>query len=178
MNLRKTLKEKYNKFSFIILLIAILLLPIYVLSGYNISPSSDDREEEQDEKIFQEKLIARFDSNSSEFELEIAETREQWTIGLMNRRNMDKEKGMVFIFPEESMQAFWMKNTYIPLDIIFLDSNQEVVNIEKNAVPLNETNRYRSISPARYVIELNAGVSDKYNIKPGDTVSFSSRRNI
>lgn len=119
--------------------------------------------------------------NTNEFMLEVADTPESRKTGLMNRTQMDQDKGMVFIFDNDGMYSFWMKNTLISLDILWLDSNYKIVYIAKNVPPCEETKTPKcpSYSPgvmARYVVELNAGVSDTGNIKVGDTFEvFSSQ---
>jgi uncharacterized membrane protein (UPF0127 family) len=100
------------------------------------------------------------------FDVELAVTREEQARGLMFRKTMDDRAGMFFIFKEEELRHFWMRNTLISLDIIFIDSNFLVVDIHKGAKPLDE----RAISsrrPARYVLEINAGKADKCRIKNG-----------
>ena len=95
-------------------------------------------------------------SESKKFFLEVADTPQERQIGLMYRKEMDKNRGMFFKSEEEKIQSFWMKNTFIPLDMIFLNSNYEVVGIIENVPILNEAKR--SIpKPSKYVVELNAG---------------------
>ena len=85
----------------------------------------------------------------------------------MNRDTMPQERGMIFIFPDEQPRAFWMKNTLIPLDILFLDSDGRVVSI---GYMEPHTGRAQSDHPARYAIELNAGQAEAAQIQPGDTI--------
>jgi uncharacterized membrane protein (UPF0127 family) len=84
---------------------------------------------------------------------------------------MPESAGMLFIFPQEEVRSFWMKNTYIPLDIIFVDASREIVTIQSNTQPLS-TEPVPSYKPAKYVIEVNAGFTSKHNIKEGDRVEF------
>jgi uncharacterized membrane protein (UPF0127 family) len=112
--------------------------------------------------------------NQKEYNLEVAKTIPQQTRGLMNRTSLCRDCGMIFIFNFEMTQTFWMKDTLIPLDIIFVDHNGLVINIatatsQPNA-PDNQLKLYRSTSPAKYVIELNAGDADKLSLKPGDII--------
>ncbi len=102
-------------------------------------------------------------------DIEIADTEQKRMQGLMFREHMDENRGMLFIFPREDYQAFWMKNTVIPLDMIFVNSKKEIINIHKNTTPFSEQT-YPSTAPAIYVIEVNAGFTDKYNIQPGDKI--------
>jgi uncharacterized protein len=110
------------------------------------------------------------------YSLEIAKTIPQKTIGLMNRTNLCPNCGMIFVSPLEMPQVFWMKNTLIPLDIIFLDKNGLVLNIA-SAVPQpntpdNQLDLYQSISPSKYVIELNSGDSSKLSLQAGDKIDL------
>jgi hypothetical protein len=78
---------------------------------------------------------------------------------------------MLFINSEEEMQSFWMKNTYIPLDMIFVNANKEIVTIHVNTTPLKEWN-YTSTKPALYVVEVNAGFTNRHGIGTGDKIDF------
>jgi len=107
----------------------------------------------------------------SSIELEFAETAKERAQGLMYRTELDENQGMLFIFPSEEMQSFWMHNTVLPLDMIFVSSNLEIITIRKNTKPYDDSS-YPSTKPAQYVIEVNAGYTDKFNIKVGDKVVF------
>lgn len=102
-------------------------------------------------------------------EIEIADDEEQRATGLMFRNKMDEDQGMFFIFDSEAPQAFWMRNTILPLDIIYVNSKMEIVTIIKNAKPYDDTS-LPSTKPAQYVVEVNAGYCDKYGIKEGDKI--------
>jgi uncharacterized membrane protein (UPF0127 family) len=104
------------------------------------------------------------------FLVELATTPEQRARGMMFRQNLDEDKGMLFIFEEEEVQPFWMKNTYIYLDIIWIDRSRKVVFISRNTPPCTEE-PYRSINPrkkAKYVLELPGGTADKIGLDVGD----------
>ncbi|MBN8572252.1 MAG: DUF192 domain-containing protein, partial [Ignavibacteria bacterium] len=81
-------------------------------------------------------------------------------------------EGMLFIFPEDADQAFWMKNTIMPLDILFINSNKEIVKIYKNATPYSEKSM-PSEKKAMYVVETVAGFCDKYGITEGDKIGYN-----
>lgn len=108
------------------------------------------------------------------FGVEIADTSEERTKGLMYRENMEENHGMFFIFDSESELNFWMKNTYIPLDIIFFDVDKKVLSIHKNVQPCKNDpcELYSSLRPAKYVLEVNAGVSDLLNVQEGDKITI------
>lgn len=107
------------------------------------------------------------------FNVELAVTPEQRNLGLMFRESLDFNKGMLFIFEEEGRHPFWMKNTLIPLDIIWIN-NKEVVSIKENIQPCKEY-FCPSIEPtenAKYVLEINGGISKNIGLKIGDTINF------
>ena len=109
-----------------------------------------------------------------EVDVEIVETDEKRHLGLMFRESMAENQGMLFIFDREELQGFYMRNTLIPLDIIFVDAKKKIVKIHKNAKPLDETD-LPSVKPSIYVVEVNGGFTDKFKIKEGDYIDW--RRN-
>ena len=111
--------------------------------------------------------IFKNDSLIQTIEVEFAKNDEERALGLMYRSSMDEHQGMWFIFPEEAPRSFYMRNTEIPLDIIYLNKDKKVVSIAKNARPYDETS-LPSERPAMYVLEINGGLSDKWGIEKGD----------
>ncbi len=105
------------------------------------------------------------------FYVEIADEVNERSQGLMFRENMDENKGMLFIFESEGIYPFWMKNTILPLDIIWLNSEKEIVFIKENSEPYN-TIPINPESSALYVLELNAGTAEKIEIGVGSKASF------
>lgn len=104
------------------------------------------------------------------FTVELALTREQMAQGLMNRPEMAQDAGMLFWFGKrEREQAFWMKNTLIPLDMLFIRADGRIHHIHENARPLDETS-IPSQGPVSAVLEINGGLSRKLGIAPGDMV--------
>lgn len=112
-------------------------------------------------------VTARFTSSDQELILETATNADAWAQGLMFRSNLSANQGMIFVFPDSQIRNFWMKNTYIPLDIIYLDSQLNVVDLYINTVPLQTDITYPSRLPAKYVVELASGSSSKLNIQQG-----------
>ena len=102
--------------------------------------------------------------------LEVADTPESRQTGLMRRDSMDRDHGMLFVFPREETLGFFMKNTRIPLDIIFLDASRRVVSIDSMR-PYDLTT-HSSARPAKYAIEVNAGVAKEAGIAVGDTIEL------
>ncbi len=105
---------------------------------------------------------------------ELAITEEQRQLGLMFRKGMKEDQGMLFIFEEEDYYSFWMKNTYFPLDMLWLDSNRLIVHIEEDVPPCpsEPCPSYTPERPARYVLELVSGSVRKHGLKIGDRLDF------
>lgn len=105
--------------------------------------------------------------------VEIADTLEKRTLGLMNREELGEFDGMFFVFDEEQEMSFWMKNTLISLDIIFIDSNYEIVKIHTAEPCISDLCKtYSSDALAQYVLEVNAGFSEKYGIVESMKISI------
>ncbi len=117
-------------------------------------------------------LKSKSDSLITTFEIEIAEDDYETQTGLMNRYSMDDEHAMLFIFPDMQLRSFYMKNTYIPLDIIYIDKDNIIVSIQANAKPLDETSLPSKV-PAQFVLEINAGLTQKWAIAIGDKIVFN-----
>jgi len=111
--------------------------------------------------------------NNERIEVEIADSPDEWDMGLMFRTNLSENKGMLFVFPNESLRSFWMKNTYVSLDIIFINSEGTILNFFENAEPLNELKTYTSSGGAKYVLELKNGTVERLKIKVGEKVNLS-----
>lgn len=108
------------------------------------------------------------------FQVEIADNSIERQQGLMFREQLDKDKGMLFIFDEEGIYPFWMKNTLIPLDMIWINEDKEIVYIENNAQPCKEEvcTSYNPNANARYVFEINSGLTNELGIKIGNKLDF------
>ncbi|MCA1934716.1 MAG: DUF192 domain-containing protein [Asticcacaulis sp.] len=104
------------------------------------------------------------------FQVEIADDEQERETGLMNRDKLPTGQGMLFLFPDARERAFWMKNTHIPLDILYISKSGEVISIQKNTMPMNETPLH-SFGPAAAVLEINGGQADALGIKPGDRIT-------
>lgn len=107
---------------------------------------------------------------SRTFHLELAKTDADRQTGLMNRDSMPMDHGMIFVFADEARRSFWMKNTRIPLDILYLDAAGRVVDI-KSMQPL-DLRGTPSAAPAKYAIELNLGASTLAGVKLGDVIAL------
>lgn len=110
------------------------------------------------------------------FQLEIAATQEERARGLMGRESILDDYAMLFVYESERRLSFWMKGTFIPLDILFLDSDGVVVDVQTMTPQIGATDselvRYRSAAPARYAMEMNAGLAETLGVEPGAVVLF------
>lgn len=103
--------------------------------------------------------------------VEVADTPDTQEQGLMYRKSLPENAGMLFLMPHEQVQVFWMKNTIIPLDIIFIYSDWKIAGIAENTKPYSEEN-ISIDKPTKYVLEVNAGFCKKHAIQPGDKIIY------
>ena len=152
-NIKKIIPTK--KYLLIALAISVLILAIY----YKKEVPSD-------------KIPIEIKGNT--VMVELADTKTEQAKGLMFRKNLDENEGMLFVFDSERRHSFWMKNTLIPLDMIWINSKNEVVHIEHSAPPCKESPcpTYSSDQYAQYVLELNGGWAIKHGLSLGDTIAF------
>lgn len=119
-----------------------------------------------------ELIIYKKDNTSNiALDIEIADTDYETATGLMHRDHMEEHQGMLFIFPDVAVHDFYMKNTKIPLDIIFIDAQLKIASFQKNAVPMDETSLSSKI-PVQYVLEVNAGLIDQWSLQVQDSIAF------
>jgi len=105
-------------------------------------------------------------------DIEVAATDQERQQGMMHRRFMSEGTGMLFLSDRDEPQSFWMKNTYVALDIIYIKSDKTIVSMQKNAQPLSETS-LPSSEDAQYVLEVPGGYCDTQGIGIGDKVDFT-----
>jgi len=107
---------------------------------------------------------------------EAANTPEERETGLMNRTSLNENAGMLFVFPTEQKQSFWMKNMRIPLDIVFITADKHVLNVYQSVPPCTTYPcvSYMPSAPIKYVLEVNAGFSQQHGIASGDNVSITA----
>lgn len=112
-------------------------------------------------------------ANGHEISASVAATSAERKFGLMNRKSLGENEGMLFVFPSEGHHAMWMKNTLIPLGVAFIDAKGVIVNIAEMA-PLT-LEQHAAQRPAQYALEMNAGWFRDRGIKAGDTISGLAR---
>jgi uncharacterized membrane protein (UPF0127 family) len=154
---RKSKLSAIHSFFFILVLIA--TIPFHIIGCRNSNDSNQQRVAGSFTTPDNKELLA--------LSLEVASTEYQREIGLMYRSELAEDRGMIFIYPNAKPRSFWMKNTLIPLDIIYLDSNLSVIWIVENAVPLTLESRASNGLSAQYVIEIQGGLSSKKGISIG-----------
>ena len=121
----------------------------------------------------QPKVTIETANGAISFQVEIAATPEKREVGLMYRRELPPNYGMLFIFPGERVNSFWMKNTPIPLDMIFISRERKIVGIVHETAPFSLDGRSVSV-PSQYVLEINGGLSHRYGFKAGVVVRFDN----
>jgi len=117
------------------------------------------------------KIIDSSGQTKANFDIEYAKDDYHRETGLMYRKSMDDRQAMLFIFEDVQPRYFWMKNTYIPLDIVYIGPDKKIVNILKNAKAL-DIRSLPSKFPAQYVLEIKAGLADQHHLKKGDNVNW------
>ncbi len=140
----------------VIILISILIIFTLLITNYNKN---------------REKQVC---ISSYCFDVGIARTEEERARGLMFRSSLNENQGMLFIFENEELYSFWMKNTLIPLDIIWINKEGKIVHIEHNVLPCSQENclTYVPKEKAIYVLEINGGLAEKYNFREDDIVDI------
>jgi uncharacterized membrane protein (UPF0127 family) len=116
-------------------------------------------------------VIPGKDHGELTLKVEIADTPAKRALGLQYRRDLEDDQGMLFLFPDEKVRAFWMKNTPLSLDLIFIGSRRRVVGIIHRAVPFSTASLSVS-APSQFVLEVNGGLSKRWGIEVGDHVGF------
>jgi uncharacterized membrane protein (UPF0127 family) len=168
----KTERQRKNNLKSLIMKAGLITIALVVAAVFILNNCDDDPNDVNYYKFKKEGELTFIDSTSKEIvkiDIEIADTDYERQLGLMNRENMEELQGMLFIFPTERYQSFWMLNTLFSLDMLFINQNNEIVTIHKNTTPLSRQS-YPSSKPAKYVLEVIAGFTDKYNIKEDDKV--------
>ncbi len=113
------------------------------------------------------------DSTKIGLDIEIADNDYEIQTGLMYRTSMKSNQGMLFIFDDSRERFFYMKNTKIPLDLIYINENKHIVSFQKNAKPYDESSLPSEL-PAKYVLEINAGLVDVWHLNIGDSIYYSN----
>ena len=120
----------------------------------------------------QSDLVIQTAQGPKRFRVELADNDDSRSRGLMFRTQMAPDAGMLFDFKTEQMASFWMRNTLIPLDMLFIKADGTILNIHQRAIPRDESG-INSLGPVRAVLELNGGAASRLGIKAGDRVDHA-----
>ncbi len=157
-------------------LLPLLLALIVVLGGVGVWYSMQEAKKPVEPPFIKEGRLTFGSKDSTgtflpkiSIDIEVAASPQETSRGLMYRQSMDEMQGMLFIFQEMEEQSFWMKNTYISLDILYVDDKGKIVSIQENATPLSE-DLLPSFQPAQYVVEVNGGFCKRNGIGVGDWI--------
>lgn len=148
----------------------------FLLLFFNCKDEKQNTSNDKVEVSFKKEGVLHLKESDSDsiiktLDIEFAQDEYETQTGLMYRTQLGTNQGMLFIFPNVQMRSFYMKNTKIPLDIIYIDEKLQIVSFQKNAKPFDETS-LPSEAPAKYVLEINAGLSDEWQLKNGDKIEF------
>lgn len=166
-----TKTQKYLKlFSNIGIVILLIFSALYIWSSWEGDATSQFSEHSASSQ-FDGKLEIKTSNRALQFNYELASTPSQQSRGLMYRQSIAEDYAMIFSYNEAKPRNMWMKNTYIPLDMLFIDENNTISHIHTNAEPHSE-DIISSQGPAKAVIEVKAGIVNKYGIKQGDLVKW------
>jgi uncharacterized membrane protein (UPF0127 family) len=152
--------QNRNLFAIIVIVAAVLGVAVFILVTGSTEASAAC-------PAGQECVTAHTDSGEHVFTVEWATDPEAQTCGLMYREEMAADHGMIFDFDRDGPRSFWMMNTFISLDMVFIRDDGTVVNVAEHTTPRSPAS-VPSTGPARYVLELNAGTADRIGLEPGD----------
>ncbi|WP_103327696.1 DUF192 domain-containing protein [Bacteroidetes bacterium endosymbiont of Geopemphigus sp.] len=157
---------------FNVLLVGLIFMACESKSTSDVSTTKEDQNIEIEFIKQGELWLKNGDKVLKKLDIELATTEIQHSQGLMYRSFMNENRGMLFIFEQSEQRSFWMKNTRIPLDIIYIKEDGTVLNIAKNATAFTEIGIDSSKGPTKFVLEVNAGMADKWRVKEGETKAY------
>ncbi len=160
--------NRFNRFSFLILGALVILVTVSSCKDKAAAPIQQTKiafKKEGELSIFK----GTSDTLKTRLDIEISDTPYERQTGLMYRDNMASHNGMLFVFKTEAKRFFYMKNTKIPLDIIYVGADKRIVSFQANAKPYDETSLPSEL-PAKYVLEINAGLAHTWGLEKGDAL--------
>jgi len=177
MNKKKTPGKKNIVGKWFIFIVALLSVAGYTMHNYLMTPEQSEDYNYAFTKHGELVFITPAGSDTlTSIDIEIAGNEASREMGLMYRQSMPDNMGMLFIFDRDEMRSFWMKHTFIPLDLLFINADFEIVTIRENNKPLIEWS-IQSDAPARYVLEVNAGFCVEHGIQKGHWIRFNRTLN-
>jgi uncharacterized membrane protein (UPF0127 family) len=146
-------------------------VPAPAYAGYRISEQSNQSVNQSVNKTLAHAIVTIVAATNITYNVEVADTPDSRNLGLMRRDHLDADAGMLFVFDSQAPRYFWMKNTLIPLDILFISAKGAIVDIQAMTPCANDPcPLYASKAPAKYAIEINAGEASSKGIKEGQVV--------
>lgn len=178
MNRTNVQKKKGIVGKWFVFVVALLVVAGYTLFNYLMKQENKEDSYNYPFTKHGELFLITPETNDTlaSIDIEIADNESTREMGLMYRQMMPENMGMLFIFDRDEMRSFWMKNTYIALDLIFINSDHEIVTIRENNEPLIEWS-IQSDAPARYVLEVNAGFCYEHGIIKGQRIQYNRKVN-
>ncbi len=173
---------KKGLFNYQLILASLLLVFTVFLAGCNVGELLPGDQNSGNDVVWLDggevdgpTMIINTNNDDYTFDIEIADTSEERAKGLMYRESMKDNHGMLFIFDEEQELNFWMKNTLMPLDMIFFDHDYKIVHIQHDAQPCKKDpcEVFSSLKPAKYVLEVKGGTTERLGIVPGNTANVN-----
>lgn len=159
----------------LVFLIGLLLALPLTLTACLPNNAPDTGDEDRDETGFRRDGALTFlagDSAQATIAIEIAETAAARSRGLMNRRSLPPMSGMLFLFEEPDTLSFWMRNTPLPLDIVFVAPDSQIVSIARRTTPYSDE-QIQAEGLAQYVVEVRAGMADRLSLAPGMRIRWT-----
>lgn len=143
---------------------------VVALGGATLAGVAESQSRRAFERFANAPLTIETAAGERKFTVEVARTRGQHSQGLMFRRRLAADAGMLFVYRQVKPVAMWMRNTLIPLDMLFIGADRRIVHIAERTVPMS-TETIESREPVSSVLELNAGTVSRFGIRPGDVVT-------
>lgn len=148
-----------------------LLCAVGTLSGLPTACAGPEGEGQPAKSTFRIPVTIETPEGPVVYQAEVADEPAERARGLMFREFMEEDHGMLFLFPREAQQSFWMRNTFIPLDMIFIRSDRTILGVVREATPRTDTPRSVP-GESKYVLEINGGQAEARGIEAGQTVRF------
>jgi uncharacterized membrane protein (UPF0127 family) len=177
MKIQQENKKNKKTAPFIIAGILLVIIAVILLIVKPFDKKNDESVSGSTEKEFMFKKQGELTFTNADkqvlakVDIEIAKDDYSRELGLMFRKSMEENQAMLFIFPMDQKLSFWMRNTYIPLDMMFVNSANKIITIHKNTQTLSDQS-YAATENGKYVVETVAGYTDKHNIKVGDYINY------
>ena len=159
---------KYIRITTLIVLGTLCLNTSCKKSNKEVKPVEVTFKKEGELKLYK----SQSDSLIVKLDIEIADTDYDIQTGLMYRNSMQDNRGMLFVFPTMRQRYFYMRNTKFPIDLIYLDNNHIIVSFQENAKPFDESSLPSEV-PAQYVLEVSAGLAEKWLLEIGDRMEYT-----